>query len=101
MCVAIDMIITIFINLTEKHSIKSDHEEDGGVNSIQSIKACMKPDKQNAKKPGIVYSCYHSASQDGEHFVPEHTLSFQVAGSLVLNDGSKSYASAQDSFRLI
>lgn len=61
----------------------------------------MKTDKENTKKSGIVYSCYHSASRDGEHFVPEHTLSFQVAGSLVLNDGSKSYASAKDSFRLI
>lgn len=61
----------------------------------------MKTDKQSINKTGVVYSCYHSASQDGEHFVPEHTLSFQVAGSLVLNDGSKSYASAKDSFRLI
>jgi AraC family transcriptional regulator, exoenzyme S synthesis regulatory protein ExsA len=63
--------------------------------------AFMKTDIQNIKKPDIVYSCYHSTSQDGEHFVPEHTLSFQVAGSLVLNDGNKSYASAKDSFRLI
>ncbi|MEJ1242252.1 AraC family transcriptional regulator [Chryseolinea sp. T2] len=61
----------------------------------------MKTEKQNAKKSGIIYSCYHSASRDGEHFVPEHTLSFQIAGSLVLSDGSKSYASVQDSLRLI
>ena len=33
--------------------------------------------------------------------MPEHTLSFQVAGSLVLSDGSKSYASSKDSLRLI
>lgn len=64
-------------------------------------KSGMKTDVQNNKKSGIVYSCYHSASSDGEHFVPEHTLSFQVAGSLVLNDGSKSYASATDSFLFI
>jgi AraC-like DNA-binding protein len=61
----------------------------------------MKTDNQNVNKSGIIYSCYHSASRDGEHFVPEHTLSFQIAGSLVFNDGSKSYASEENSFRLI
>ena len=50
---------------------------------------------------GIVYSCYHTQSRDGEQFVPEHTLSFQINGSLVLSDGLNEYTSNQGSFRLI
>lgn len=49
----------------------------------------------------IVYSCYQKRSWEGEHFVPEHILSYQVAGSLVLNDGNNVYASEDGSLRLI
>ena len=50
---------------------------------------------------GIVYSCYHSLARDGEHFVPQHTLSYQIAGSLILHDGLREYPSDIGSFRLI
>jgi AraC-like DNA-binding protein len=49
----------------------------------------------------IIYSCYHNQNRDGEHFVPEHTLSFQIDGTLILNDGTKEYPSTKGSFRLI
>lgn len=52
-------------------------------------------------KSSIVYSCYHQSSRDGEHFVPEHTLTYQVAGLLVLSDGHKEYKPAKGSLRLI
>ncbi|TCC96555.1 helix-turn-helix domain-containing protein [Pedobacter hiemivivus] len=49
----------------------------------------------------IVYSCYYNSSREGEHFVPEHTLSYVIAGSLTLNDSSKEYPSRNGTFRLI
>ncbi len=57
--------------------------------------------KQNTKSSGIVYSCYHKKTREGEHFVPEHTLSYQIAGSLILNDGTKEYPSEENSFHLV
>lgn len=61
----------------------------------------MDTTKPESKSPAIVYSCYHHRSRDGEHFVPEHTVSFQVAGSLILNDGSRDYIPAEGSLRLV
>lgn len=57
--------------------------------------------KNESTSSAIVYSCYHQKSRDGEHFVPEHTVQFQVAGSLILNDGSKNYAPGEGSLRLV
>ena len=61
----------------------------------------MKSEQHMKPSAGIVYSCYHSRNRDGEHFVPEHTVSFQIDGSLILNDGVREYPSAKGSFRLI
>lgn len=61
----------------------------------------MKPDESKKSSSEIVYSCYHSRTRDGEHFVPEHTLTFQIEGSLILNDGGKDYPSTKGLFRLI
>lgn len=61
----------------------------------------METNKTEKQSSGIVYSCYYQRSREGEHFVPDHTLSYQIAGSLILNDGSKEYASQEGSFRLI
>lgn len=61
----------------------------------------MEANKGENEKPGIVFSCYHRKSRDGEHFVPEHTLSFSISGDLILNDGSKEYVSTPGSLRLI
>jgi len=48
----------------------------------------MRP--ENISDLGIVYSCYHQSSRDGEHFVPDHVITFQISGDLQLNDGNKS-----------
>lgn len=56
---------------------------------------------ENKKINNIGYSCYYTTSREGENFVARHTLSFQIAGSLVLNDGSKDYPSKKGSLRLI
>lgn len=52
------------------------------------------------KQPQIVYSCYHSRSWQGEQFIAEHVFSFQVAGSMTMNDGNKSYIFDEGSLRL-
>ncbi len=50
-------------------------------------------------KKGIVYSCYHSRSREGEHFISEHAFSYQIAGCLTVNDGSKEYIFREGDFR--
>jgi AraC-like DNA-binding protein len=60
----------------------------------------MKTEEENHRS-GIMYACYYKQSREGEHFVPKHSLSYQLSGSLVLTDGTKEYASAEGSFRLI
>ncbi|MBF9220778.1 helix-turn-helix domain-containing protein [Hymenobacter ruricola] len=40
-------------------------------------------------RPQILYSCYHSRSREGEQFVAEHILSYQLAGTLTTNDGQQ------------
>lgn len=49
----------------------------------------------------IVYSCYFTRSREGEQFVPEHVFSYQIAGSVILNDGSKEYAFREGEFRFL
>lgn len=61
----------------------------------------MQLDKEHKKPSGIVFNCYHESNWEGEHFVPEHTLSYQISGSLTFNDGSKEYASSNGSFRFL
>ncbi|MCH5717161.1 helix-turn-helix domain-containing protein [Niabella hibiscisoli] len=61
----------------------------------------MKEQEDHQLRPGIFYSCYHQISRDGEHFVPEHTLSFVTAGSLILNDGTREYPSQEGRLRFI
>lgn len=49
--------------------------------------------------PPITYSCYHSRSREGEQFVPEHVLSYQIAGTLFINDGIQDYVCKEGDFR--
>lgn len=56
---------------------------------------------KNQKNAEIVYSCYHLTNTDGEHFVPQHSLSFQIAGSMEFTDGVREYRTAEGTFRLI
>lgn len=51
------------------------------------------------KRPRILYSCYFTRSREGEQFVPEHVFSYQVSGSLTVNDGLKSHISQPGDFR--
>lgn len=47
---------------------------------------------KQSEKPQILYSCYHSRSREGEQFVPEHILSFQIAGSVRMDDSRDLYS---------
>src|SRR5258706_7969702 len=51
------------------------------------------------KAQQIVYSCYFTRSREGEQFVPEHVFSYQLSGTLTLNDGDKIYTVNEDEFR--
>ena len=43
------------------------------------------------KQQQILYSCYFTRNRSGEQFAPEHVFSYQVAGTLTINDGNKEY----------
>ncbi|WP_345991815.1 hypothetical protein AAEU33_07600 [Chryseobacterium sp. Chry.R1] len=49
----------------------------------------------------IVYSCYVQLSRQGEHFVSDHVISYQVAGDLILSDGVHDYRSEKGSIRFL
>lgn len=51
------------------------------------------------KLPQILYSCYIARSREGEQFIPEHVLSYQIAGTLTMTDGDKVYTSNEDDLR--
>lgn len=54
---------------------------------------------QEEARPRIVYSCYYNRSREGEQFVQEHVFSYQVSGTLTLNDGNKVYTFNEGDFR--
>ncbi|WP_298739769.1 AraC family transcriptional regulator [uncultured Chitinophaga sp.] len=54
---------------------------------------------QQAHKSQILYSCYYSRNREGEQFIPEHVFSYQVSGSLSLNDGNEVYTFNEGDFR--
>lgn len=56
--------------------------------------------KIQANLPQIVYSCYFTRSREGEQFISDHIFSYQIAGSVVLNDGNKEYTFSEGDFRL-
>lgn len=43
---------------------------------------------------GIVYSCYHEVSRQGENFVPQHTLSYQISGNFILQDNQQKHTTS-------
>lgn len=54
------------------------------------------------KRPSpIAYSCYATRSREGEQFVSEHTFSYQISGSLTLNNGSEEYVFNPGDFSFI
>jgi len=48
----------------------------------------------------INHSCYVSRSREGEQFVSEHVFSYQIAGSLVISNGTQIYRVNEGDFRL-
>lgn len=61
----------------------------------------MQLGKEHTKPSSIVFNCYHQKNWEGEQFVPEHTLSYQIAGSLTFNDGGTAYTSSDNSLRFL
>lgn len=49
----------------------------------------------------IVYSCYVNRTREGEQFVPVHVFSYQISGSLMINDGTDSHVCQEGDFRFI
>ena len=47
----------------------------------------------------IAYSCYVTRSREGEQFIPEHVFTYQVSGTMIMNDGSKEYVFQPGDFR--
>lgn len=47
----------------------------------------------------ILQTCYFTRSREGEQFIHEHVFSFQIAGSLTIYDGRKTYVSQEGDFR--
>ncbi|GAA4313634.1 hypothetical protein GCM10023149_09470 [Mucilaginibacter gynuensis] len=58
----------------------------------------LKQEHEKVANP-IVYSCYYTRSREGEQFVQEHVFSYQISGTLILNDGSREYAINPGDFR--
>jgi AraC-like DNA-binding protein len=56
---------------------------------------------QQPSKPEIVYSCYHQVSRGGEQFIQDHVFSYQLSGTLLVNDGNKEHLFAAGDFRFI
>ena len=54
---------------------------------------------QKEKPSPIAYSCYVTRSREGEQFIPEYVFSYQVSGTMIMNDGNKEYIFAPGSFR--
>lgn len=61
----------------------------------------MKSERENKKDSTIVYSCYHQKSREGEQFVPEHILSYQISGSFLMNDGKQEHVATPGSIHLL
>lgn len=51
------------------------------------------------QRPHILFSCYSHKSSEGEQFIPEHVLSYVIAGTSEIALGSKSYTYTAGDFR--
>lgn len=52
-------------------------------------------------KPEIVYSCYYQVSRGGEQFIQDHIFSFQIAGTLIVNDSNKEHRFIEGDLRFV
>ncbi len=48
----------------------------------------------------ITFSCYSKKVREGEQFVPDHVFTYQISGTLTMNDGDSVYNFEEDTFRL-
>ncbi|HMF73394.1 MAG TPA: AraC family transcriptional regulator [Flavitalea sp.] len=53
----------------------------------------------NKKPSPIAYSCYITRVREGEQFIPECAFSYQVSGTMIMNDGNKEYIFKPGDFR--
>jgi AraC-like DNA-binding protein len=60
----------------------------------------MLKQEENNQPRQIHYSCYYTRSRTGEQFVAEHVFSYQISGTLLMNDGDREYLFNEGSFRL-
>jgi AraC-like DNA-binding protein len=51
--------------------------------------------------PRILYSCYANHSREGEQFVSEHVFGYQMAGTMLLDDGQQQYSFGEGSVWLL
>ena len=56
---------------------------------------------QQSSRPEIVYSCYHQVSRGGEQFIQDHIFSYQLSGTLFINDGNKEHVFSPGDFRFV
>jgi AraC-like DNA-binding protein len=61
----------------------------------------MPQTEESQSRDPIVYSCYHTRSREGEQFAPEHVLSYQLSGTLTMNDGHKEYIFQEGDLRFV
>ncbi|WP_225974079.1 hypothetical protein [Arachidicoccus ginsenosidivorans] len=54
--------------------------------------------QQKNIKPEVHYSCHFEAKREGEQFVSQHILSYQISGTLKFNDGDKEYIFKKEIF---
>jgi len=51
------------------------------------------------ERTGILYSCYHQKSSEGEQFIPNHTFGYVISGSSEIFIGGKKYVFNEGDFR--
>jgi AraC-like DNA-binding protein len=52
-------------------------------------------------RPQILYSCYAHHNREGEQFISAHVFIYQLAGTLLLDEGSQTYSLAPGTFQLL
>ncbi|WP_353721100.1 AraC family transcriptional regulator [Dyadobacter sp. 676] len=57
--------------------------------------------KSDRHLSSIAYSCYFTRNREGEQFAPEHVFSYQISGTLTVNNGEKEYMFGEGDYRFI
>ncbi|GGM84436.1 hypothetical protein GCM10010967_15370 [Dyadobacter beijingensis] len=55
-----------------------------------------KPDRHSSP---IAYSCYYARNREGEQFASEHVFSYQISGTLTINNGEMEYVFRAGDYR--